>query len=324
MSAPLVTLETRMPPVPDADELFAEASGWYYRLQADDVTAEERQAFAAWQAQGLPQAQAWDEVTGLLGALRAPARKVREAQRAQWRTPRWRGWAAAAAVLLAVGTITLGGPWPDRWRSDYATATGESRQVNLADGSTLQLNTDTALTVDLAQNERRVQLLRGEAWFEVSPDAARPFVIRSGDGWVKVVGTRFSVSRQGDRTRVRVAQGRVQVSAGGEQSVFLEPGRGVDYRNDQLDAVAPFDGAAEFAWRQRQLVFRQQPLAEVVDELNRYWPGETLVLGDALRQRKVSGVFEIDKPDAVLKALKHTLGLSAEQYTPYLRVLREG
>ncbi|HCN44784.1 MAG TPA: hypothetical protein DIT18_03260 [Pseudomonas sp.] len=72
------------------------------------------------------------------------------------------------------------------------------------------------------------------------------------------------------------------------------------------------------------MVFRQQPLADVVDELNRYWPGQTLVLGEALRQRKVSGVFEIDKPDAVLKALKHTLGLSAEQYTPYLRVLREG
>jgi transmembrane sensor len=65
-------------------------------------------------------------------------------------------------------------------------------------------------------------------------------------------------------------------------------------------------------------------LAEVVDELNRYWPGQTLVLGEALRQRKVSGVFDIDKPEAVLKALSHTLGVTASQYTGYLRVLREG
>lgn len=324
MSEPLAAMDTRMTHAPDADELFAEASGWYYRLQAEDVTAQERDAFAAWLAGGAEQMQAWDDVQAMLGALREPARQVRAAQRAQWRKPRVRVWASAAAVLLAVGLLTFSTPWPDRWRADYATATGEARTLNLADGSKIELNTDTAVTVDLGQNERRVQLLRGEAWFEVSADAARPFVIRSGDGWVKVVGTRFSVSRQGDRTRVRVAQGKVQVSAGAEQTVLLEPGRGVDYGNDHLGAVTAFDGAAEFAWRQRQLVFRQQPLADVVDELNRYWPGQTLVLGEALRERKVSGVFEIDKPDAVLRALKHTLGLSSEQYTPYLRVLREG
>ncbi|OLS60636.1 FecR family protein [Pseudomonas putida] len=326
MIEPAVAMDTRMthPDIPDADTLFDEASGWYYRLQAEDVTAREREDFTAWLALGPAQAQAWDEVLALLGALREPARQVREADRARWRRPKLRVWASAAAVLLAVGLFTFATPWPDRWRADYATATGEARSLDLADGSKVELNTDTAISLDLGPNERRVQLLRGEAWFEVSADAARPFVIRSGDGWVKVVGTRFSVSRQGDLTRVRVAQGKVQVSAGGEASVLLEPGRGVDYRDDRLGAVSPFDGAAEFAWRQRQLVFRQQPLAEVVDELNRYWPGQTLVLGEALRQRKVSGVFEIDKPDAVLKALKHTLGLSAEQYTPYLRVLREG
>ncbi|MGE8407952.1 MAG: FecR family protein [Pseudomonas sp.] len=308
----------------DDDALFDQASGWYYRLRAEDASARDQADFAAWLALGPAQRQAWDEVSALLGALREPARQVREAQRARWRRPRLRVWASAAAVLLAVGLLSLYSPWPDRWRADYATATGESRNLTLADGSQLQLNTDSAVQIDLRPNERRVTLLRGEAWFEVSADAARPFVIRSGEGWVKVVGTRFSVARQGAQTRVRVAQGKVQVSADGEQTVLLEPGRAVDYQGGRLGAVRDFDAAAEFAWRQRQLVFRQQSLAEVVDELNRYWPGEVLVFGDALRQRKVSGVFEIDKPEAVLKALKHTLGLRAEQYTPYLRVLREG
>ncbi|MCW2268697.1 FecR family protein [Pseudomonas sp. JUb96] len=307
----------------DADDLFAEASGWYYRLQAEDLSATEREAFAAWLAQGPDQAQAWDEVLNLLGALREPARQIRQAQRARWRRPRARVWASAAAVLLMMGLLAYS-PWPDRWRADYATTTGETRTVALADGSQLQLNTDTAVQVELGEGERRVRLLRGEAWFDVSPDPARPFVIRSGDGWVKVVGTRFSVARQGDLTRVRVAQGKVQVSADNTRSELLAPGRGVEYSGVSLGTVHGFDGAAEFAWRQRQLVFRQQPLAEVVDELNRYWPGRTLVLGDALRQRKVSGVFEIDKPQAVLKALTHTLGLRAEQYTSYVRVLREG
>ena len=326
MTVPRAAMDTPMTDhdVLDDDALFDQASGWYYRLRAEDASARDQADFAAWLAQGPAQRQAWDEVSALLGALREPARQVREAQRARWRRPRLRVWASAAAVLLALGLLTLYSPWPDRWRADYATATGESRNLSLADGSQLQLNTDSAVQIDLRPNERRVTLLRGEAWFEVSADAARPFVIRSGEGWVKVVGTRFSVARQGAQTRVRVAQGKVQVSADGEQTVLLEPGRAVDYQGGRLGAVRDFDAAAEFAWRQRQLVFRQQSLAEVVDELNRYWPGEVLVFGDALRQRKVSGVFEIDKPEAVLKALKHTLGLRAEQYTPYLRVLREG
>ena len=326
MTVPRAAMDTPMTDhdVLDDDALFDQASGWYYRLRAEDASARDQADFAAWLAQGPAQRQTWDEVSALLGALREPARQVREAQRARWRRPRLRVWASAAAVLLAVGLLSLYSPWPDRWRSDYATATGESRNLTLADGSQLQLNTDSAVQIDLRPNERRVTLLRGEAWFEVSADAARPFVIRSGEGWVKVVGTRFSVARQGAQTRVRVAQGKVQVSADGEQTVLLEPGRAVDYQGGRLGAVRDFDAAAEFAWRQRQLVFRQQSLAEVVDELNRYWPGEVLVFGDALRQRKVSGVFEIDKPEAVLKALKHTLGLRAEQYTPYLRVLREG
>lgn len=326
MTVPRAAMDTPMTDhdVLDDDALFDQASGWYYRLRAEDASARDQADFAAWLALGPAQRQAWDEVSALLGALREPARQVREAQRARWRRPRLRVWASAAAVLLAVGLLSLYSPWPDRWRADYATATGESRNLTLADGSQLQLNTDSAVQIDLRPNERRVTLLRGEAWFEVSADAARPFVIRSGEGWVKVVGTRFSVARQGAQTRVRVAQGKVQVSADGEQTVLLEPGRAVDYQGGRLGAVRDFDAAAEFAWRQRQLVFRQQSLAEVVDELNRYWPGEVLVFGDTLRQRKVSGVFEIDKPEAVLKALKHTLGLRAEQYTPYLRVLREG
>jgi transmembrane sensor len=132
------------------------------------------------------------------------------------------------------------------------------------------------------------------------------------------------VARRDAQTRVQVAQGKVQVSAGSGDTVYLEPGRAVEYQGQHLAEVHGFDPASGFAWRQRQLVFRQQPLSEVVSELNRYWPGKTLVLGDALRNRVVSGVFEIDKPDAVIKALEYTLNLRAEHYTPYLLVLREG
>lgn len=308
---------------PTADELFAEASGWYFRLQAEDVTAAEIEAFCAWLGQGAAQDDAWQEVQAMLGGLREPARVIRRAEQAAWRKPA-RRWACAAAVLVAVGLTLQNTPWLDRLRADYATGTGESRTVELADGSQLQLNTDSAVQIRMSAGERQVRLLRGEGFFSVAKDPSRPFVVQSGDGWVKVVGTQFSVARRDAQTQVQVAQGKVQVSAGLGEPVYLESGRAVEYQDQRLAAVHAFDPASGFAWRQRQLVFRQQPLSEVVAELNRYWPGKTLVFGDALRDRVVSGVFEIDKPDAVIKALEYTLNLRAEHYTPYVLVLREG
>ena len=312
-----------MTALPTADVLFEEASGWYFRLHAEDLTPAEMDAFAAWLGQGQAQDDAWQEVQAMLGGLREPARVIRRGEQANWRKP-LRRWAYAAAVLLAVGLIVQNTPWLDRLRADYATGTGESRTIELADGSHLQLNTDSAVQIRMTAGERQIRLLRGEGFFDVTKDPARPFVVQSGDGWVRVVGTQFSVARRDDQTRVQVAQGKVEVSAGSGTPVYLEPGRAVEYQSRHLAHVHGFDPASGFAWRQRQLVFRQQPLSVVVSELNRYWPGKTLVLGDALRSRVVSGVFEIDKPDAVLKALDYTLNLRAEHYTPYLLVLREG
>ncbi|NCE91221.1 FecR family protein [Pseudomonas sp. L13] len=312
-----------MTALPTADVLFEEASGWYLRLRAEDLTPAEMDAFAAWLGQGQAQDDAWQEVQAMLDGLREPARVIRRAEQAAWRKP-LRRWAYAAAVLLAVGLTVQNTPWLDRLRADYATGTGESRTIELADGSHLQLNTDSAVQIRMSAGERQIRLLRGEGFFDVTKDPARPFVVQSGDGWVRVVGTQFSVARRDDQTRVLVAQGKVEVSAGSGAPVYLEPGRAVEYQGQHLADVHGFDPASGFAWRQRQLVFRQQPLSVVVSELNRYWPGRTLVLGDALRNRVVSGVFEIDKPDAVLKALEHTLNLRAEHYTPYLLVLRDG
>lgn len=302
------------------DELFAQASAWHFRLQAEDVSEQERRDFATWLAQGDAQLRAWDEAQGLLAALKPAAcsmPRTTSKRRRAW------PWAAAAAVLLTLGLVWQT-PWPDRLRADHYTGVGETRVIQLADGSRIQLNTDAALSIDLSGNERQVRLLRGEAWFEVSHDAARPFVVEGGQARVRVLGTRFSVSRRDASTRVYLAEGRVEAEAQGGAKVVLAPGEVVDAAQGRLSAVQAFDPAVAFAWRQRQLVFRQQPLGEVVAELNRYWPGHVLITDGALERKTVSGVFEIDKPEAVLRALHLTLGLDVQRYTPYLTLLRKG
>lgn len=311
----------REPGAMNDDVCFEQASAWHFRLQAEDVSAADRAAFATWLLQGEPQRHAWAEVQALLGALQAPARRVPPPRRLATGRPRW---AVAAMLVLGMATLLTQTPWLDRLRADYATTVGGTQVIELADGSTIQLNTDSAIRVALHDHERRVQLLRGEAWFDVVKDADRPFVVSAGEGSVTVLGTRFSVAQRGEQTQVRVEQGRVGVNAGRGDTGYLTPGQASEYAAGELSANHSFDPAATFAWRQRQLVFRQQPLGQVVAELNRYWPGHTLVLGDALNAQVVSGVFDIDKPDAVLNALQLTLGLEVEQYTPYLRVLRSG
>ena len=124
---------------------------------------------------------------------------------------RWRPAAMAAGLALAVGLGSLVATQQLGGRRVYATELGGHATVPLADGSKIELNTDTKLRAALAEEQRTVWLDRGEAYFEVSKDPNRPFVVMAGDRKVTVLGTKFSVRRDGDRVSVAVAEGKVRV-----------------------------------------------------------------------------------------------------------------
>ncbi|CAO3438402.1 FecR family protein [Azospirillum doebereinerae] len=325
----------------DDDTLFSEASAWFFRLQAEDHTATERAAFAAWLARGPAQARAWAEVRDLLGALEAPARAAhhaatpaasRTAKRPQTAPVRriLRGFATAALVLLLAGGALWRGPTLyQNAIADHATAAGQRLTLRLPDGSTADLNGDSALAVDFRGEERRVRLLRGEAWFQVTHDPAHPFVVDAGVGAARVLGTQFSVRRDADRVTVTVGEGLVEVAAlesGGafqwEDTVRVHPGESVETGPRGLSAPQPTDPGIAFAWRHGQIVFRQQSLASVIDALNRQWPGRVVLLNDEAAERVVSGVFSLDRPDPVFDALERGIGVRATRITPYLTLLR--
>ncbi|MBP2232869.1 transmembrane sensor [Azospirillum agricola] len=327
----------------DEDALFAEANAWFFRLQADDLTAAERTAFTAWLERGPAQARAWAEVRDLLDALKVPASAAHRAAHgipapAGARPPfgfrpfRTRRFAPAAlALLLAVGGWGL---WrgPETYQNlvaDHATAVGEHRAVRLPDGSTADLNTDSAIALDFQGGERRVRLLRGEAWFQVTRDPEHPFVVDAGTGAARVLGTQFSVRRDGGRVTVTVGEGLVEVAALGgdggfswEDTVRVHPGQSVETGAGGLSAPVVADPGVAFAWRNGQVVFRQQPLASVIDALNRQWPGRVVLLNDEAADRVVSGVFSLDRPAAVFDALERGIGVRATRITPYLTLLR--
>ncbi|QCO15557.1 FecR family protein [Azospirillum brasilense] len=333
---------------PDEDRLFSEANAWHFRLQSDDVRPAERAAFAEWLARSPAHSHAWAGLQTLLHDLKEPARAAyAESRIAPPRRPAKataiapaaapviagvRRLAVALTILLVVGGL---GVWrgPTLYQNavaDQVTSTGQRRTLTLPDGSTVDMNGDTALAFDYRHGERRVRILRGEAWFHVTRDPDHPFVVDGGAGAARVLGTQFSVRRETDRTTVTVGEGLVEVvahrnadgNAPWPDSVRLHPGESAEADADGLTGPRTVDPAVAFAWRQGQIVFRQQPLASVIAALNRQWPGRVILLNDEAAERVVSGVFALDRPDAVIDALERGLGVRATRITPYLTLLR--
>ncbi|EIU3499414.1 FecR family protein [Pseudomonas aeruginosa] len=222
-----------------------------------------------------------------------------------WRLPR--ALAAAFFVFCALLVATLF--WRDQSLGPnlaYGTAPGEQREVVLADGSKLFLDVDTQVQVRYAERTRDVLLKKGEVFFVVSHDPARPFRVGSGDSRVTVLGTQFSVRRNAQALAVAVKQGRVALQPSLEKDAEHVLLAGDSARLDlaeqrlELGHVAPEQVAS---WRDGQLVFRDKPLGELVEELSRY-RAAPIRLGDPrLAGKRVSGTMRIARPDDFLLAL---------------------
>src|SRR6185437_8020185 len=227
---------------------------------------------------------------------------------------------AAGAAIAALGAVLVLKLGPDR----YVTGVGEQRTISLADGSTIELNARSRLLVKLSATTRRIDLLDGQALFHVAQGSGRPFVVHAGSTEVQVLGTVFDVYRRDTGTTVTVIQGRVQVSetssaadgaahperpvtgllksagAGGSTAVpkralslVLDAGEQATAVAGSLLPASTADVDATTAWISRKLVFKEAPLATVVEEFNRY-SSRPLILRDAqLADIHISGVFSI-------------------------------
>jgi transmembrane sensor len=245
--------------------------------------------------------------------------------RVRTRAPR-RGaafWAAAAAAVLAVAVGTLVGinslSTVTGEGERYATEIGEQRRVVLPDGSGVQLNTDTELRLLFSEELRQVTLVRGEAIFDVEKDPARPFRVISGTAVVEAIGTRFNVYRKQDQIVVTVVEGRVAVSpavdepagvaeepVGGAPSsaVELDAGTAVTVTEDgTFDEPAPADVERATSWTRRRMIFEDDTLDTVVTEFNRYNVDPIVVTDPTLGDRRITGIFNIDDPDAFVALL---------------------
>ncbi len=245
-------------------------------------------------------------------------------------------WATAASLLITALLLGLFAAMPPDSINDeavtgsfYETALGEQRSVLLSDGSVVELNTLSKLRVEFRDDARLVELVAGEAVFEVAKDPMRPFRVDAGAAFVKAVGTRFNVYRQSAQTIVTVVEGRVEVSrpptvptspnseAAGEIAqlpiVELVPGDQVAVTAGGLiSAPAVVDTNKAIAWTDRRLVFDGDNLASVARELNRYNREQLVIADPELAEEPISGVFYANDPDTLFAFLEAVGGMRVE------------
>lgn len=232
--------------------------------------------------------------------------------------------AMAACLVLTLG-VTAG--WqPTHWLqdigADYVSATGEVRTITLADQSQLTLDAGSAIAVDFSHGQRHVQVRRGAVFFSVT-HTGEPFVVEAQGGETRVLGTRFEVRVQPAGAQVTVLSGRVGISPDrGPTQQILSAGQQVEYAQGSVAGVHPVDSEAQLAWRSGWLNYYQMPLAEVVKDLGRYYPGRIVLLNSELGARKVSGSFPSGDPQAVLDSLRGVLGFEQHNVFGRLIVLR--
>jgi transmembrane sensor len=237
-----------------------------------------------------------------------------------WRGIGLGGVAVAASLVAAI----IGPDIATHMQADHVTSTGEMRTITLSDNSTVTLAPESAITVQFDGTTRFVELLDGEAFFDVTPDPQKPFRVGADQVTVTVLGTGFDVSEGNAVSMVGVEHGRVQVeNAANVPAVFevLEAGQNVRVGQDGTVIRHPSPTSQIGAWRKNQLIAQDQPLSDVVDQLRRYFNGTILITDEVLAAQTVTGVYRLDDPVSALRGMARAQKATVREITPWVLVV---
>jgi transmembrane sensor len=325
-----------------ADDIRRQAAEWLVRRDRSDAPAAEQARFEAWLAADsrhrvayLALERTWRESDALEawrprdGSLDAAVLRSRTA-RAAARSPRWLLAIAACAALVAVLASVIA----NLHAATYTTDVGGYQRVVLKDHSTVQLNTNSEIRVELAEHLRRVRLLRGEAFFEVAHDRKRPFEVVAGNTVVHAIGTAFTVRvRDPADVEVLVTEGRVTVRSDEAQptrdsaheaapAAAISAGEGAIARpaGIAVHRIPDPEVARRLAWQEGELEFNGESLIQVIAEFNRYNRTRLEIADPKLAVLRVGGNFRATDLDAFIRALQASFPVRAQQSDGIIRL----
>ncbi|MDZ4301236.1 MAG: DUF4880 domain-containing protein [Pseudomonas sp.] len=280
---------------PDS-RLHGEARDWLVLLTSGQATVADAKALRQWCAQSPEHAQAfelakrlWQQLTPALTEAQAPRHFGRRA---------FLGGALAASAALVMVHISVPGGFAGL-SADYHTAVGEQRRVDLREGISLELNTQTRIS----RREQGIELLEGEVEVQV----AQPLTVQAGAGWLSASQARFNVRNTDHSVCVTCIEGWLAVEVQG-RSVRLDSGRQLTYDAAGLGPVVTVDTEAVIAWREQVLVFNNATLDTVIDEINRYRPGMLVLLNRELGKRRVQARFSLEQLPGVALLIRDAYG----------------
>ena len=354
-------------------QIYEDASEWVVKHRETDLNANEKVRFDAWLRESPQHVRAyleisavWEDVASIdpnlnVGAdeliararaegnvvsLESSAHPVTETSRPQGKAPilrRGRVYFGLAASLV----LAIAGIWLYQQRYVYSTAIGEKRSIVLSDGSTVELNSRSRIRVRYSDAERDIELIEGQALFEVAKNPQRPFVVNAHGTRIRAVGTQFDVYMKPSGTVVTVVEGKVSVMgaphgpilgvsarASQEAPAVADPAKGTIFlaAGEQVTVVPTTDFSAlprrtnveaATAWTQRRLVFDFSPLTEVAQEFNRYNARPLIIEDPQLAEFHVSGVFSSLEPSLLIRFLRAQPELTVEETDQSIRISRK-
>lgn len=348
----------------------AEAAAWITRLHGPHRSAEMEAGFRQWLDERAENRIEFEALTDIwtavenLSAKSAPwfERGEYSAESPEFqalRDPRWqlqnrwrptiqisrntgRRSVAAAAVLLIV--LALSWPLLNRSEPFYTTKVGEARMLQLADKSRVWMNSDSRLRIVFDKRQRRAELIRGEALFEVAKEAHRPFVVEAGGRYVTALGTSFVVRHEPDQTSVTLVEGKVAISssavaenapvleralhaigaehsgphgarssATGESPWILSAGQRLTLASAGTPKIDEPSVESVLAWRRGEVVLNETPLKQAVSEMNRYDAKTIVIEGSAIATLRVSGLYQTGDNEGFARAIAKLYRLDLEE-----------
>ena len=332
-------------------QILDEAANWFIDFRAGDLDASARQDFHEWLRRSPDHIQAYLDIAATYAELPAPAAtgeidvqafidsarasadlnvvSLDQRRSAIGRSPEERHRpvsvskrvlpVAASFLLVAVALAS----WFYMERNSYSTDIGEQRSFALADGSTIQLNSRSRVRVRYTDAERGIDLIEGQALFQVAKNAQRPFVVHVNDTQVRAVGTQFDVYRRQSGTVVTVLEGRVAVVPLAEAQSFLAAGEQLTVSDQIASKPLAVNPKTATAWTQRQLIFDNASLSEVAEEFNRYSPRPIVMDAGDFDDFHVSGTYSSTNPDSLLRFLRVQSGIRLIESDSEIRITLE-
>jgi transmembrane sensor len=306
--------------------LEREALDWLLRLTSGEATADQLRQFSAWRSQSKVHAEAYRSALGIWRSLDVAGREIASPADRAVLAERTRPAALAAsrrmflagglAAAAAAAGIVVVRPPLGLWSSmsdllaDYHTAAGEQRTVTVTEKVSAELNTRTSIDRRIVPQGEAIELIKGEVAISSACSADDPFVVLAAGGRTRSARAKFNVRYEGGLVRVTCLEGTVQIEQGAA-SMVLQSDQQASYSDRDISSASSIDPTIVTAWQRGLLIFRDEQLSQVVEEVNRYWSGRIVVLDRDLGSRRVTLRIELARIGEIISYVETVLGAKA-------------